>query len=97
MRSACHDRPGCQSSRPCTRTLGRPILLLTDRADHALGLWEELGVWSTPVDTSSREPNPFFYERGAWSQHDAAIGSGAHRAHARGIDLPRALRREHRS
>ncbi|GAB4501515.1 MAG: transcription-repair coupling factor [Anaerolineales bacterium] len=47
--------------------LTRPILLLTDRADHALALYDELGVW---LPAASRrlfaEPNPLFYEDAAW-------------------------------
>lgn len=49
------------------RDLRRPMLLLTDRADHALGLWEELGVWAATRRFLFAEPNPLFYERGAWS------------------------------
>ncbi|HVN54111.1 MAG TPA: transcription-repair coupling factor [Anaerolineaceae bacterium] len=48
--------------------LGRPILLLTDRADHALTLLDELAFWAPD---SPRlffpEPNPVFYEQGTWS------------------------------
>lgn len=47
--------------------LSRPILLLTDRADHALSLYDELGFW---LPAASRylfsEPNPLFYEDAAW-------------------------------
>src|SRR5512133_3517910 len=47
--------------------LNRPILLLTDRADHALALYDELGFW---LPAASRylfsEPNPLFYEDAAW-------------------------------
>jgi transcription-repair coupling factor (superfamily II helicase) len=47
--------------------LNRPILLLTDRADHALSLYDELGFW---LPGASRylfsEPNPLFYEDAAW-------------------------------
>ena len=47
--------------------LPRPILLLTDRADHALALYDELGFW---LPSASRylfsEPNPLFYEDAAW-------------------------------
>ena len=47
--------------------LNRPILLLTDRADHALALYDELSFWapSTPRHLFS-EPNPLFYEDAAW-------------------------------
>jgi transcription-repair coupling factor (superfamily II helicase) len=47
--------------------LKRPILLVTDRADHALSLYDELGFW---VPQAARhlfaEPNPLFYEEAAW-------------------------------
>lgn len=47
--------------------LNRPILLLTDRADHALAVFDELGFW---VPSAARylfsEPNPLFYEEAAW-------------------------------
>ncbi|MGC1376582.1 MAG: hypothetical protein WA821_10170, partial [Anaerolineales bacterium] len=47
--------------------LNRPILLLTDRADHALALHDELAFWvpSAPRHLFS-EPNPLFYEDAAW-------------------------------
>jgi transcription-repair coupling factor (superfamily II helicase) len=47
--------------------LNQPILLVTDRADHALALFDELGFWMP--DTSRylfAEPNPLFYEQAAW-------------------------------
>ncbi|HNT24811.1 MAG TPA: transcription-repair coupling factor, partial [Anaerolineales bacterium] len=48
-------------------SLERPILLLTDRTDHALTLVDELGMWAPE---SARfffpEPNPLFYENAAW-------------------------------
>jgi len=47
--------------------LSRPILLLTDRADHALTLWEELGVWTEDRLFLFAEPSPLFYERAPWS------------------------------
>ena len=47
--------------------LNRPILVLTDRADHALSIYDELSFWAP---SSSRylfsEPNPLFYEDAAW-------------------------------
>lgn len=47
--------------------LGLPILLLTDRADRALTLLDELSFW---MDNGQRqffpEPNPLFYEQAAW-------------------------------
>src|SRR5512143_1511184 len=47
--------------------LGRPILFITDRADHALSLFDELGFWSTSPRYLFSEPNPLFYEKAAWS------------------------------
>ncbi len=47
--------------------LNAPIVLITDRADHALTLLDELGFWS-PKSTRKLfpEPNPLFYEQAAW-------------------------------
>ena len=48
--------------------LGVPMLLLTNRADRALTLFDELGFW---MENSNRlffpEPNPLFYETLNWS------------------------------
>ena len=48
-------------------TMVQPILLVTDRADHAIQLHDELSFW---VPNASRyifsEPNPLFYENAAW-------------------------------
>ena len=47
--------------------LEQPIVLVTDRADHALQLHDELAFWLP--DTSRyifSEPNPLFYEEAAW-------------------------------
>ncbi len=48
-------------------SLKQPILLVTDRADHALQLHDELAFW---LPDASRyifsEPNPLFYEEAAW-------------------------------
>lgn len=48
-------------------SLACPTLLVTDRADHALQLHDELALW---VPTIPRfifsEPNPLFYENAAW-------------------------------
>src|SRR6266487_2135597 len=46
--------------------LNRPILLITDRADHALSLFDELGFWTTSPRYHFAEPNPLFYEQAAW-------------------------------
>ncbi|MDP3184267.1 MAG: hypothetical protein Q8M58_03230, partial [Anaerolineales bacterium] len=47
--------------------LGQPLVLVTDRADHALALHDELAFW---LPDASRyifsEPNPLFYEDAAW-------------------------------
>lgn len=47
--------------------LERVTLLVTDRADYALSLFDELGFW---VGVTPRfhfaEPNPLFYEQAAW-------------------------------
>src|SRR5688572_5953630 len=46
--------------------LDRPILLITDRADHALALFDELGFWVRSPRYHFAEPNPLFYEQAAW-------------------------------
>jgi transcription-repair coupling factor (superfamily II helicase) len=46
--------------------LSRPILLITDRADHALALFDELGFWVKSPRYHFAEPNPLFYEQAAW-------------------------------
>src|SRR5215211_2807345 len=46
--------------------LNRPILLITDRADHALSLYDELGFWIKSPRYHFGEPNPLFYEQAAW-------------------------------
>jgi transcription-repair coupling factor (superfamily II helicase) len=46
--------------------LNRPILLVTDRADHALALFDELGFWVKSPCYLFAEPNPLFYEEAAW-------------------------------
>jgi transcription-repair coupling factor (superfamily II helicase) len=43
-----------------------PILLITDRADHALSLFDELGFWAQSPRHLFAEPNPLFYEDAAW-------------------------------
>ncbi|MGE5072835.1 MAG: transcription-repair coupling factor, partial [Anaerolineae bacterium] len=47
--------------------LERPILFVTDRADHALSLYDELGFWLQSPRYLFSEPNPLFYERAAWT------------------------------
>ena len=46
--------------------VNRPILLVTDRADHALSLFDELGFWLKSPRFLFAEPNPLFYEQAAW-------------------------------
>jgi len=46
--------------------LNLPILLITDRADHALALFDELGFWVKSPRYLFAEPNPLFYEDAAW-------------------------------
>ncbi|HSK89154.1 MAG TPA: transcription-repair coupling factor [Anaerolineales bacterium] len=48
------------------RDADRPILLITDRADHALALFDELGFWTRSPRYHFAEPNPLFYEQAAW-------------------------------
>jgi transcription-repair coupling factor (superfamily II helicase) len=44
----------------------RPLLLITDRADHALAIYDELGFWLKSPRYLFAEPNPLFYEDAAW-------------------------------
>ena len=46
--------------------LSLPILLITDRADHAMSLYDELGFWVKSPRYLFAEPNPLFYEDAAW-------------------------------
>src|SRR5512141_420328 len=47
--------------------LNQPILLLTDRADHALTLFDELTLWAPGAARYYfPEPNPLFYENAPW-------------------------------
>jgi transcription-repair coupling factor (superfamily II helicase) len=46
--------------------LNRPILLITDRSDHALSLFDEMGFWVQSPRYHFAEPNPLFYEQAAW-------------------------------
>jgi transcription-repair coupling factor (superfamily II helicase) len=49
--------------------LERPILLVTDRADHVLAMAEEMGLWAPQARRLTfPEPNPLFYENAAWGQ-----------------------------
>src|SRR5512134_3552883 len=46
--------------------LNQPVLLITDRSDHALSLYDELGFWLKSPRYHFAEPNPLFYEQAAW-------------------------------
>ncbi|MBI3169411.1 MAG: transcription-repair coupling factor [Chloroflexi bacterium] len=46
--------------------MNQPILLITDRADHALSMFDELGFWIKSPRYLFTEPNPLFYEDAAW-------------------------------
>lgn len=46
--------------------INQPILLITDRADHALSMFDELGFWVKSPRYLFAEPNPLFYEDAAW-------------------------------
>ena len=51
------------------RQTQRPILLITDRADHALELYDELGLWLPEAPRMLiPEPNPLFYEKSPWGE-----------------------------
>lgn len=52
------------------RALQRPILLITDRPDHALTMMEELAVWAPEIPRQFfPEPAPLFYENAAWGEN----------------------------
>jgi transcription-repair coupling factor (superfamily II helicase) len=44
----------------------QPLLFITDRSDHALSLFDELGFWVKSPRYHFAEPNPLFYEQAAW-------------------------------
>ncbi|MGB7874423.1 MAG: transcription-repair coupling factor [Anaerolineales bacterium] len=47
--------------------LDQVVLLVTDRADHALSQYDELDFWTGEVPRYHfAEPNPLFYEQAAW-------------------------------
>jgi len=59
---------------PVTAALNRiwpgPLLLITDRADRALGMMEELAVWAPEIPRLLfPEPAPLFYEDAAWGEN----------------------------
>ena len=45
--------------------LNLPVLLITDRADHAMSLYDELGFWVDSPRYLFAEPNPLFYAEAA--------------------------------
>jgi transcription-repair coupling factor (superfamily II helicase) len=48
-------------------SLKRPVVLITDRADHVLAMAEELGLWAPQAPRYIfPEPNPLFYENASW-------------------------------
>jgi len=47
--------------------LDQPVVLITDRADHALQLHDELAFWAPAISRYIfSEPNPLFYEDAIW-------------------------------
>jgi transcription-repair coupling factor (superfamily II helicase) len=49
------------------QSLDRPLLLVTDRNDHALMLADELALWAPKLpQLFFPEPNPLFYENAPW-------------------------------
>ena len=51
------------------RSLQMPVLLITDRFDHALAMVEELELWNPGAPTLLfPEPTPLFYENAAWGE-----------------------------
>jgi len=46
--------------------LRQAVLLITDRADHALSLYDEAAFWIKSPHYLFNEPNPLFYEQAAW-------------------------------
>jgi transcription-repair coupling factor (superfamily II helicase) len=50
--------------------LDRPVILVTDRADHALAFADELAFWTPSAKRYLfPEPNPLFYEDAAWGNN----------------------------
>ncbi len=49
------------------QSIEHPLLLITDRNDHALMLADELGLWAPQLPRLFfPEPNPLFYENAPW-------------------------------
>jgi transcription-repair coupling factor (superfamily II helicase) len=59
------------------QSLARPVLLITDRNDHALMLADELALWIPEIPRLFfPEPNPLFYENAPWglaTRHDRLL------------------------
>jgi len=48
----------------------QPVLLVADRADHALTLYDELGLWTPHVQRLLfPEPTSLFYEKSPWGEN----------------------------
>ena len=57
----------CRCWQPCILTWSSLFCLVTDRADHALQLHDELAFWLPDISRYIfSEPNPLFYEDAAW-------------------------------
>ena len=51
------------------KDLNRPVLLISNRADRALALYEELRFWLGETEAFYfPEPNPLFYEQAGWGK-----------------------------
>ncbi len=51
------------------KDLNRPVLLISNRADRALALYEELRFWLGETEAYYfPEPNPLFYEQAGWGK-----------------------------
>jgi transcription-repair coupling factor (superfamily II helicase) len=49
--------------------LARPVLLISNRSDRALAMFEELGFWMGEAGVHYfPEPNPLFYEKSGWGK-----------------------------
>jgi transcription-repair coupling factor (superfamily II helicase) len=49
--------------------LNMTVLFVTDRADHALSVFDELGFWVKSPRFFFAEPNPLFYEQAVWGMN----------------------------
>ena len=72
--AGCHSLGLIRSARlpvlaSLYKDLARPIILITDRADHARILADELAFWLPSIIIKLfPEPTPLFYEAAAWGQ-----------------------------